>query len=171
MSVEVVVGIGSNINREANIEFAIQELTRTFGPLRLSPVYDAAAVGFNGQSFLNLVAAFATRLPLKAIQQYLKQLELRTGRRGDEPKYSGRTLDIDILLYGEQVGWMDDIELPRPEITRNAYVLAPMADLFPERLHPGSDQSYRQLWDHFTGERRLQRSTVQFSFNSTAAPP
>lgn len=151
----VRVGIGSNIDRERNIRFAIAALRASFGEVAISPVYEAAAIGFEGDAFYNLVASFESSLDLPALQARMKQIEAATGRTGLESKYSGRTLDIDLLTVDDLVGRFHGIELPRPEILENAYVLRPLADLDPEGIHPPTGQRYRDLWAAFDRPQRL----------------
>ena len=75
-------------------------------------------------------------LPLE-LRHYLRDLEDRYGRKRDVPKFSDRTLDIDILLYDDLVLLSPVLEIPRPEILKFAHVLKPLADLEPDLVHPG----------------------------------
>ncbi|MBK8970763.1 MAG: 2-amino-4-hydroxy-6-hydroxymethyldihydropteridine diphosphokinase [Hahellaceae bacterium] len=152
---EVLVGIGSNIERHHNIQLAAHTLRQQFGAVDFSPVFEAEAVGFKGDPFFNLVARFECSVSLLALQRILKGIEAQSGRTGRESKWSGRTLDIDILTFGDAVGVMDGIVLPRPEILENAYVLLPLATLVPTLLHPQRKQTYQSLWQNFEGSRAL----------------
>ncbi len=153
---KVLVGIGSNIHPELHLMQAFDALNQAFAKLRLSPVYRCKAVGFEGDDFLNLVASFNTDLGVGELQQKLKAIEASTGRTGQESKWSGRTLDIDILTYDQCVGEVDGVMLPRDEIVKHAYVLRPLADLEPDTLHPGMGVCYASLWQDFEGDRHLQ---------------
>lgn len=152
---EVLVGIGSNIERHRNIALAASQLRQYFGEVRFSPVFEAEAIGFKGDPFFNLVAQFECDVSLIELQRILKAIEAQSGRTGQESKWSGRTLDIDILTFGNVVGVIEGIVLPRPEILENAYVLQPLAMLVPGHCHPEQGLTYQTLWDDFKGHRAL----------------
>jgi 2-amino-4-hydroxy-6-hydroxymethyldihydropteridine diphosphokinase len=145
----VWVSIGSNIERETNVCAAIAALRDRFGDLRCSPVYETPAEGFAGEPFYNLVAGFETELPPAQLHQVLREIENANGRVRGAEKFSARTLDIDVLTYGAQVGDAGGRELPRDEILKYAFVLKPLADVAPDELHPSCGRSYGQLWEAF----------------------
>lgn len=145
----VFVSVGSSIDRERHIRIALAGFAQRFGSLQVSPVYESEAVGFEGDNFFNLVAGFATDWELGRLAQELRAMEYANGRPLDVPKFAARTLDIDILTYDDRVGVFQGIELPRPEITRNAFVLLPLQDIAPDELHPGLGICYRELWQAF----------------------
>jgi 2-amino-4-hydroxy-6-hydroxymethyldihydropteridine diphosphokinase len=153
----VYISIGSNIEREKHVRSALDRLHEWFGDLRLSPVYESEAVGFVGESFLNLVVGVDTGLSVGELSVRFKQLEADNGRRRgiDVPKFSGRTLDLDILTYDDQVGQVDGVELPRGEILKNAFVLKPLADIAPEECHPVCGKTYLQLWQSYDRDQKL----------------
>lgn len=152
----VSLSLGSNSNPQQVLCLALDALARCFGPLQISPVFESEPVGFEGPNFLNLVVSIETALPLAALAGSLKALEEAHGRIPHAPRYSGRTLDIDILCYGDLVGEHEGIVLPRAEILHNAYVLWPLALLLPEHRHPGNQQTYAQLWrDYDKGRQAL----------------
>ncbi|WP_041340944.1 2-amino-4-hydroxy-6-hydroxymethyldihydropteridine diphosphokinase [Marinobacter similis] len=153
--VRVYISIGSNVDREHYVAAALDALASWFGDLEISPVYDSEAVGFKGSPFLNLVVGVETALPVGELSRRFKQLEADNGRRRDVPKFSARTLDLDILTYGDRVGVVDGVELPRGEILKNAFVLQPLADIAPEALHPVTGQSYRELWRNYRSDQKL----------------
>jgi len=141
----VYLSFGSNIDREHNIRSGLNRLAEHFPALTLSPVYESAAVGFAGASFLNLVVAMDTDLSVAALAELLRAIEADHGRTRGEKKFASRTLDIDILTYGDHVGVLDGVELPRDEILKHAFVLRPLADIAPDALHPALQKSYGQL--------------------------
>lgn len=145
----VYVSIGSNIEREHNIRSGIAALRRHFGALRLSSVYDSQAVGFAGENFYNLVAGFDTAQDLVTVVDILRQIEDQHQRRRDGPRFSSRTLDIDLLLYDDVVMDTDELILPRSEISYNAFVLGPLAEIAGDEIHPLSGLSYATLWRQF----------------------
>lgn len=143
---DVFLSLGSNINRVDNIKSCLQSLLHSFGEVSCSPVYESEPVGFEGGFFYNLTVKIITDLSLDALTQTLKNIEDENGRvRGGE-KFSSRTLDIDILTYGDLCGIFGGIELPRPELFFNGFVLLPMAELAPNDLEPKTKQSFASLW-------------------------
>ena len=156
-SVRVYISIGTNVDRERNVIAALDALNGWFGELVISPVYDSEAVGFDGSPFLNLVVGVDTALPVAELSRRFKQLEAENGRRRDVPKFSARTLDLDILTYGDAVGRIGGVELPRGEILKNAFVLRPLADIAPEILHPVCGKTYGQLWQDYNTDQKLWR--------------
>ena len=140
------LGLGSNVNAENNIRAGISALGETFSDVSLSPAYASTAVGFEGDDFINLVARVETDLQPTELREYLRNLEDRYGRRRDVPKFSDRSLDIDILLYGDLVLLSPILEIPRAEILKFAHVLKPLADLDPDLLHPSELRCLAEIW-------------------------
>lgn len=152
MSVEAFVGIGSNVEPERRVRQAVKLLRERFGAIRLSPVYRNAAVGFEGDDFLNLVVAFGTELEVTPLNATLDEIELACGRERGAARFAPRTMDLDLLLYGDRVS-RPPVVLPRPEVLKYAFVLRPLADLAPDRRHPGSESTYAELWARYPGEK------------------
>lgn len=148
----VSIGIGSNINREKNIRGAVLHLSKYYPQLHVSPVYESEALGFTGPPFYNLVVSFRTTNTLAEVQQHCKEIEESFGRPAEAEKYSSRTLDLDILLFGDLVqegSQGGEPELPRAEVLTSAFVLKPLADLHPLHVHPVEQQSFQELWKAF----------------------
>lgn len=141
------LGLGSNLDAEANIRAGIKELQQTFDDVSLSPVYTSKSVGFEGEDFINLVARVETDMQPVELRDYLRDLEDRYGRKRDVPKFSDRSLDIDILLYDDLVVFSPLLEIPRIEILKFAHVLKPLAELDPDLVHPGEMLSMKEIWD------------------------
>lgn len=150
----VCLSLGSNIERERHIRAALDALAETFGTLRLSPVYESEAVGFAGENFYNLVVIVETDLAVGELAAKLRAIEDRNARRRGGEKFSARTLDIDILIYGDLLGTVDGIVLPRGEILKHAFVLRPLADLIPDERHPLAGRRYRELAAEFDPDRQ-----------------
>lgn len=143
---QVFLGLGSNLEREKNIRAGLRALQKKFGELKTSNVYESESVGFKGSNFYNLVVSLQTDLTIAELSESLKNIEDDNGRLRTGPKYSPRTLDIDILTYGDFVGVEAGVELPRTEITENAFVLLPLSELAPKELHPQLRKTYAELW-------------------------
>lgn len=152
MTVEVFVGIGSNVEPEQRVRQAVKLLRERFGAIRFSPVYRNAAVGFEGDDFLNLVAAFETGLEVTPLNAALDEIEFACGRERGAARFAPRTMDLDLLLYGDRVS-LAPVVLPRKEVLKYAFVLKPLADLAPDKYHPGTDSSYAEIWAHYSGEK------------------
>lgn len=142
----VFVSIGSNQRRERNIRAAVAALVEQFGAVVLSSVYETEAVGFSGDPFFNLVAEFETERSVDSVLDVLRAIETRCGRVRVEKRYGPRTLDIDVLTYGDVICEDEPVELPRSEILTQAYVLKPLAELAPGALHPILGERYADLW-------------------------
>jgi 2-amino-4-hydroxy-6-hydroxymethyldihydropteridine diphosphokinase len=141
------LSLGSNQAREPSLRGALRMLRDAFGPLIVSGVYESAAVGFVGEPFLNLVAGAETEWPAEAVQRRLRAIEDAHGRVRDGDRFGPRTLDIDLLVYGDLV--RPDLGLPRDEILRHAFVLGPLAEVAPDERHPLLGQRYAALWAAF----------------------
>lgn len=150
----VYVSIGSNIDRDENIRGGVADLQAHYGELKLSSVYESESVGFDGDNFYNLVAAFDTAEAVFEVARVLREIENAHGRTREGPRFSSRTLDIDMLLYDDQVLQEGKLELPRDEITKNAFVLWPLAEIAPDLKHPVLKQSYAELWAAFDKEKQ-----------------
>ncbi len=146
------LSLGSNVEPEVHLQRALTELRETFGALVESPIYRTAAVGFDGPDFLNMAVGVDTDLEPVALDAWLHALEDRHGRRRDVPRFSSRTLDVDLLLYDDLVlRGPGHLELPRPDLIEHAFVLAPMVDIAPDLIHPLVKRRLREIWDDVSG--------------------
>jgi len=145
----VYVAAGSNITPERNLERAVAELAREFPGARFSPWYRNRAVGFAGEDFINLVAGFDTVLPVPEVLARLRAIETLCGRPPDSPRWAPRSMDLDVLLYGDLVCEEPGLKLPRPDLLKRAYMLGPLAQLAPAVVHPTAQATIGELWRRF----------------------
>ncbi len=140
------LSLGSNVEPACRLRAAIAELRARFGTIVVSPVYRFPAVGFDGADFLNLAAGIDTDLDPVALNDWLHALEDRFGRRRDGPRFSSRTLDVDIVLFDQiLMGGPGRPEIPRKDLAE-VFVLKPLADIAPQVREPVSGQTIAQLW-------------------------
>lgn len=143
------LSLGSNLEPRRHLSAALSELRQRFGAITVSPAYRSRSVGFDGADFVNLAVGLDTELSPAALNDWLHALEDRQGRRRDVPRYSDRTLDIDIVFYDVLVtSGAGHLQIPRREL-QHAFVLRPIADIAPDYRHPVSGVSMAELWAAF----------------------
>ena len=139
--VRAYLGLGSNLgNREMNIQRALRLLaTHKTRVGAISPLYETEPWGMIDQPrFLNAVCALDTNYPPHALLTTLKEIEATMGRI-PSMRYGPRLIDLDILLYGDQLIDTPDLKIPHPEMLRRAFVLVPLATIAPETIHPATN--------------------------------
>ena len=144
---EILISVGSNIDKKKNTTLGLQALHNAFGTLVLSTIFESESVGFDGNNFYNLVVLAKTHCSIEQVCLKLKAIEDEQGRTRDV-KFGNRTLDLDLLTFDDVVT-QSPVVLPRAEIEYNAFVLKPMAQIVPDYIHPTSQKSYRLLWEDF----------------------
>jgi 2-amino-4-hydroxy-6-hydroxymethyldihydropteridine diphosphokinase len=161
------------VDPERHLNQALIALADRYGVLRLSPLYENSPVGFDGDDFLNLVIAFETEEDVAALNASLAAIEAASGRTRESGKFSPRTLDLDLLLYGDLAD-PEGAGIPRGEILEYAFVLRPLAELCPDGVHPLAKRTFADLWSAFdkTGVdlRHRPLSVIQGSASATEAP-
>ena len=120
------LSLGSNINAQKNIEFAVSELSEIFSDLNSSSIHKTKAEGFEGEDFLNSVISGTCQFSFDALNKKLKEIENAAGRDRNAPKFSARTLDIDIVL---QLGEDDEIIYESEEIAQYKFVSEPLQEI------------------------------------------
>ena len=148
------LSLGSNLDPVRHLRAGIAALRERFGDVDVSAVYRFPAVGYDGADFLNAAAAIRTDLTPEALNAWLHALEDAHGRDRSGPRYSDRTLDIDIVLYDDLVaagpgdtgaGPGQALRIPRDEL-RHAFVLKPLAEIAPGAVHPLERRTIAELW-------------------------
>ena len=151
---QVFVSIGSNINRKNNLSIALKELKANFGIIKCSNIYQNPAVGFEGDDFYNLVAEINVTITVHQLNKILKSIEKIAGRNHQDPKFSARTLDIDILLFANE-NYQPDLDIPRNEISKYLFILQPLAEISPKTIHPILKKPIEQLFLELMPNKKL----------------
>ncbi len=163
----IFVSIGSNVDPNVNLRLALAALLAKFDNVSVSPVYESQAVGFAGDNFFNAVLACDTGLPLNDTLDALSGIETALGRTRTGKKFESRTIDLDLLTFGDTVVDMTNVRIPREEILRYAFVLRPLAELAPDETHPILHRTYRDLWGSFADvSQRLWK--IDFDWRANA---
>ena len=142
------VGVGTNLgDRWAHLAFAARALRAEprVSLLRASRVWDAAPLGPPQPRYLNAVLELEALLPADALLEVLQGIERADGRKPSAVRWSARTLDLDLLLYGDEVIRAPALVVPHPALVARRFVLAPLAELCPERVVPGTGRTVAQL--------------------------
>ena len=159
----VYVGLGSNIDPEANLVLGIRELRERYGDVQVSPVYRSKAVGFEGDDFLNLVAEFESESSPLAICEEIELIHNLAGRDRNGGKWEARSLDIDLLLYNDLVVDERPVRVPREDVLEYSFVLRPLAELVPDLVHPVTGRTMLEHWQEFDASSQpLEEVDVAF---------
>ncbi len=144
-AVTVYLGLGSNLgDRQANLDRALEFLSQRLRMGKVSSIYDTEPLGDSDQPrFLNLVCQAFTRLEPAGLLALAKGIERKLGRVGKSGK--PRTIDIDILLYGDQVIDTPELVIPHPKMTERAFVLVPLDEIASDTVHPTSGKTVKEL--------------------------
>lgn len=145
---KVYISLGTNIDRKKHVKQGLIALEQAFGSLTLSSLFESEAVGFTGKAFYNMVIAVDTDKSVNHVAQLLRDIEFAHGRSQHAKKFSPRSLDLDLLLYDDLI-IEQPAQLPRDEITKNAFVLWPLSQVAPEAQHPILKESYLKLWQNY----------------------
>jgi 2-amino-4-hydroxy-6-hydroxymethyldihydropteridine diphosphokinase len=156
------VGLGSNLgDREAQIRLALEALRQVAETrvVRVSSIYDTEPVGEPNQpNFLNAVALIDTQLSARQLLWNLQLIERRLGRVRTQ-RWGPRTIDLDLLLFGDLVLDEPDLKIPHPELTRRAFVLVPLVELDPLLVHPESGETLLQILSRLDPRPLVKRSS------------
>lgn len=145
--VTVYLGLGSNVGkRMENLEKALGYIAQRMRVVAKSSVYETEPVGNTSQPrFLNMVCEVKTALTPEALLVLAKGIEKKMGRTPNHPKDSPRTMDIDILFYGDQVLSDPNLIIPHPRISKRAFALIPMNEIAPDFVDPSTDKTIAVL--------------------------
>jgi 2-amino-4-hydroxy-6-hydroxymethyldihydropteridine diphosphokinase len=146
-TITAYLSLGSNLgNREDNLDMALKLLGQRMRLGKVSSIYDTEPLGNTDQPrFLNLACEVFTRLTPEGLLALAKGVEGKMGRRGKsgEP----RTIDIDILLYGDKTVDQPDLVIPHPSMAQRSFVLVPLAEIAPDIAHPIVKKTIKEMRD------------------------
>ena len=148
--------IGSNQDRRKNIRLALNSLESNFTEITISSLFESPSEGFVGSNFYNIGVNVETDKNINEVVNILHGIENSLGRDRNLPKFSSRIIDLDLVLYDDDID--DKLNIPRRDILKYAFVLAPLAELNPNDIHPQERISYLALWKVF-------QSTKEFDLN------
>jgi len=151
---KIHINIGSNKNRKSNIRLAIIELEKHYKDIVISSIFESPSEGFKGNDFYNLGVNATTLMTGKEVVTNLRSIESVLGRDRSLPKFSSRIIDLDLVLYGDLV--IDSLNVPRDDILKYAFVLAPLAEISPKEMHPTKKITYHSLWAAFKSQQNFQ---------------
>jgi deoxyguanosine kinase len=164
------LSLGSNMgNRAYTLQQALFKIDEKAGHIGvISPVYSSEAWGFEGEEFLNLCIALETVLTPQNLLEVLLRIEKDLGRaRKSDSGYSSRTVDIDILYYGNQKIQDGQLSIPHPRMESRAFVLRPLADIAPQLYHPVANKDSRNLLQACKDRSQLQKTAIKLHRNFT----
>jgi 2-amino-4-hydroxy-6-hydroxymethyldihydropteridine diphosphokinase len=161
----VYLSIGSNIEPERNVCAAVHALKSRFPNLAISPVFRSEAEGFEGEDFYNLAARFDTEESPERLADRLGRIETAQGRVRTGKRFSPRTLDIDILLYGDLVRHDSQFDIPRHDILAYAHTLGPLVALAPDLRHPETGERLMDVWQRFANRDSLREVSIDLGEN------
>jgi 2-amino-4-hydroxy-6-hydroxymethyldihydropteridine diphosphokinase len=157
---EAFVSLGSNLgDRSAQLARALRRMAELPGTsvTGLSPVFETDAVGPGPQGpHLNAVVRMVTAIEPRALLAALHRIEDEAGRSRGSVRWAARSLDLDLLLYGERVIDEPDLVLPHPRIAERAFVLEPLAALAPDRRHPTLGVPFARLAERVRDTRAVR---------------
>lgn len=147
--VNVFLGLGSNIQAEQNLSRAISLLKQVVQIDAISTTYHTPSVGTPGPDFLNAAVLIRTRLSSQTLKEnVIRKIETQLGRKRTHDKNAPRTIDIDILIFDNQV-----IE---PEIWLRAHLAVPLSELVPNLCNPDSGESLQCAAERLSQQTRIK---------------
>ena len=155
------IGLGTNLgDRELKLLMAIAELGKLPGTrvTAVSQFYETEPVGGVPQgNFFNAAARLATALAPLELLDHLKRVETEVFKRVPSERWGARSMDLDILFYGDLSFTCERLTIPHPRLAERRFVLQPLADIAPDLVHPTLGRSISQLLAALTGTEKVVR--------------
>ena len=163
----VGVALGSNLgDRLANLQAAREAISAIPGvsQLKASEIYETEPVGCEAgaKPFLNAVVEFSYSGAAAELFYQLRETEVALGRPAEHLRNVSRTIDIDLLYFGNVVMHTQQLTLPHPRVTSRQFVLQPLADIAPDLVLPGQTKTIRELLASAPQSGKVVRSTLQW---------
>jgi len=161
MTVYAFLGLGTNLgDREENLRKTIDMIVESIGEVVLcSSVYQTEPWGFQSENeFLNAVIKVKTSLKPSGLLGRILMIEAQLGRLREGKGYSSRIIDIDILLYGNEIISKKSLQIPHPLIQDRRFTLVPLCDIAPEMIHPVLKKTFRELLEECKDESEVKKT-------------
>ena len=155
------LNIGSNQDRRKNIRLALNGLESNFTEITMSSLFESPSEGFIGSNFYNIGVNVETDKNINDVVNILHDIENSLGRDRNLPKFSSRIIDLDLVLYDNDIN--DKLNIPRRDILKYAFVLAPLSELNPNNIHPQERVSFLDLWNEFQSSKEFDLN--QYNIN------
>jgi 2-amino-4-hydroxy-6-hydroxymethyldihydropteridine diphosphokinase len=158
---KVFLGLGTNLgDREANLRKAVESIIENIGPVVCSSsVYETEPWGFRTEDlFLNMVTGVETKLKPSGLLGRMLMIEANMGRLRSGKEYSSRVIDLDILLYGEEILDSKSIVIPHPKLHERRFVLVPLCEIAPDLIHPVLKKDIKTLLRECKDKGRVKKS-------------
>jgi 2-amino-4-hydroxy-6-hydroxymethyldihydropteridine diphosphokinase len=155
------LGLGTNLgDREENLKKAIENITAFAGEvMSFSQIYETEPWGFRSEDhFFNMVIHIKTSLKPVDLLKHLLKIEIQMGRVRGTEKYSSRIIDIDILLYENEIINKPYLKVPHPMIPERKFVLVPLCDIAPEKIHPVLKKTFAVLLKECKDDSKIKRT-------------
>jgi 2-amino-4-hydroxy-6-hydroxymethyldihydropteridine diphosphokinase len=158
--------LGSNVgNRLEHLQTAVDQLAERVGHIvRLSSVYRSSSWGYQGGEYLNLCVEVSTALSPELVLENILQIEKNLGRNRREKhaekhneSYEDRILDIDLLLFEDEIIFYDDLKVPHPRMLERKFVLEPLSEIAPEFIHPIAKKSIQTCLENCPDQGRVEK--------------
>ena len=127
------------------------QLESFFDRIKISSLFESPSEGFEGKDFYNIGVNVETSQKVSEVLDILHQIEDSLGRNRTQPKFSSRIIDLDLVIYDDIID--EKFNIPRKDIFRYAFVLAPLLELNPDGIHPEKGVSYLELWENFESNK------------------